>query len=248
MNPTDTRELDQLLERDPAGVYAAMDEATREQYRQACRELAAWSKKDVLAVAHEAVRLSEEHEPGDERGRHVGAQLLAEGRPRLEARLGCLVPWRKRATRLLRRHGAQAYVGSLVVLLALALLGVERFLAARGVEPLHRVLLPALLAISLLDFIQGRVNAVLSSLAPKLKPLPRLEPQRVFSPDTRTMVVTPLLVTSAEDIENQLRMLEINYLGNVEPELLFALLTDFRDAPEKELPGEQALRERLEKG
>jgi cyclic beta-1,2-glucan synthetase len=247
VDSTDTRALDLILERDPSGVYAVMDEATRERYRQVCRQLATWSKKDPLTVAHEAIRLSEEHAAGDERGRHVGAQLLAEGRPQLEARLGCLVPPRERAARLVRQ-GPNAYVVSIFVLLALALLGVERFLAARAVEPLHRVLLVAIFSLSLLEFIRERVDAVLSLLVPPLAPLPRLEPQRVFTPDTRTLVVTPLLITGAEDIESQLRMLEINYLGNAEPDLLFALLTDFRDAPEKELPGEEELLERLRQG
>ena len=89
---------------------------------------------------------------------------------------------------------------------------------------------------------------MLSRVVAPIAPLPRLEPRRVFSPDTRTLVVTPLLVTSAEEADAQLRMLEINYLGNVEPELFFALLTDFRDAPERELPGERELLGRLERG
>lgn len=241
-------ELDLILERDPIGAYTAMDAATREQYRRACHELASWSRKDALTVAREALRLSEEHAAGDERGRHVGTQLLAEGRVELERRLGCHVPRAVRATRLLRRHAERVYVGSLLGLLALALLGLERFLAARGADAPHRLLMVALLSVSFIDFIQDRVNAVLSRLVAPLKTLPRLEPQRVFTRDTRTMVVTPLLVSSAEDIETQLRMLEVNYLGNVEPELYFALLTDFRDAPEKDQPGEQELLERLRQG
>ncbi|MFL5356477.1 hypothetical protein [Archangium sp.] len=246
--PSDDQELDLILERDPLGAYTAMDAATRELYRRACHELASWSRKDALTVAREALRLSEEREASDERGRHVGTQLLAEGRAGLELRLGCHVPRAERTTRLLRRHAQRAYVGTLLGLLALALLGVERVLAARGIDAPHRLLMVALLSVSFIDLIQDRVNAVLSRLVAPLKTLPRLEPQRVFTRDTRTMVVTPLLVTNAEDLETQLRMLEVNYLGNVEPELYFALLTDFRDAPVKEQPGERELLERLERG
>lgn|GEM_PF-2269288 len=248
MNSTDTRELDLILERDPAGAYAAMDETTRERYRQACRELAAWSKKEPHEVAREALRLSEEREAGDERGRHVGAQLIAEGRPQLEGRLGCLVPRGVRASRFLRQHGERAYLGTIAVLMTLAVIGVERLLASQGLPVPHRVFVLVGLSPSLLEFFQERVNAWLSRYAAKAEPLPRLEPARVLTPDTRTIVVTPLLVTSATEIENQLRRLEINYLGNVAPELYFALLTDFCDAPEKELPGEQAMLEQLERG
>jgi len=225
-----------------------MDEATRERYRRSCREAAPWSEHSAVAVAQEAIRLGSEHDVSEPRGRHVGAWLLAEGRVRLEARLGCRVPRRERAIRFLRRHAQGAYVGSILILTGLALLGVERLLAMRGVDLFPRLTLLALLSLSVLDFFEESAGSLLMGFVPGVEPLPRLEPSRVFTQDTRTLVVTPLLVTCVEDIEAQLRMLEINYLGNVEPGLFFALLTDFRDAPEKDMPPDGELRERLERG
>jgi hypothetical protein len=243
-----TDPLDSLLEREPSGMFASMDETTRERYRRACRELAARSTKEPLAVVHEALRLCEERDAGDVRGRHVGTWLIAEGRPVLEARLGCQLPWAERAARFVRQQAGNVYLGTLLVLLALVLLGVDGLLAAHGFSPLSRGVLAVICVPVLLDFLQECLNGILSSLAPALEPLPRLEPRRVLSPDTRTLVITPLLVSNAEDIDVQLRMLEINSLGNVEPELFFALLTDFRDAAEPELPGERELLARLEQG
>ncbi|WP_148712956.1 hypothetical protein [Corallococcus sp. AB030] len=78
--------------------------------------------------------------------------------------------------------------------------------------------------------------------------MPRMDPERVLSKETRTLVVTPLLVASLDDIETQLRRLERNFQGNVSPELFFALLTDFPDASQKELPEEAAMLLRLEDG
>ncbi|WP_164019477.1 hypothetical protein [Pyxidicoccus trucidator] len=229
-------------------MFAAMDEPTRERYRQACRELAARSKKEPVEVAREALQLGVEHNASDTRERHVGTWLIAEGRPSLEARLGYRAPWPARAARLVRRHATNAYVGSLFVLLALTLLGLEWLLATQGVPALHRVLLAVVSVPLLLMTLQEWFNGVLARLVAEATPLPRLDPRQVFSPDTRTLVVTPLLVARAEEIDTQLRMLEINYLGNVEPELFYALLTDFRDAPEQELPGEKELLSRLERG
>ncbi|HSP78864.1 MAG TPA: hypothetical protein VLQ93_10060 [Myxococcaceae bacterium] len=244
-NDTDEGELDRILGLDPTGVYAEMDAATREQYRQACRELATWSQRTPVEAAREAIRFSEQCEAEDPRGRHVGTQLLAEGRPRLETCLGCHVPWAERAARIARRHAAGAYIGSLLGSTALALVGVERLLAVQGLEGLHRVLLVLTLALPLLELLHEGLDSVLTRMTLGLAPLPRLEPERVLSQDTRTLVVTPLLVTSPEDIEAQLRRLEIYYLGNSAPDLYFALLTDFRDAPTKELPEDRELIERL---
>lgn len=245
---TPTAPLDQILERDPAGAYAVMDAPTRERYRRVCQELAERSRKEPLTVAREAILLSEEREPNDARGRHVGFWLMAEGRPLLEARLGCHISRTERARRFVRQHAGNFYLGALFLLLALATLGVERSLAASGLGTVPRLVLVALLAPSILELIQSRVDHLLARLATPLTPLPRLEPGRIFTPDTRTLVVTPLLVANAEDIESQLRMMEVNYLGNVEPDLYFALLTDFRDASVKEEPTERALLERMERG
>lgn len=225
-----------------------MDAATRERYRRACQELAAWSGQSPAAVAREAIRLSEAHDASNPRGRHVGAQLLAEGRSQLEASLGCHVPRPVRIGRSLRRHAKGLHVGSLAALTVLALIGMERLFAAYGVAPLHRLFLVALFASPIFDFFHENLDSLLQRLVPGPGPLPRLESEGVFARDARTLVVTPLLISSAEDIEAQLRKLEINYLGNVEPGLLFALLTDFRDAQEKELPDERLLLERLERG
>ena len=44
-----------------------------------------------------------------------------------------------------------------------------------------------------------------------------------------------------EDVPDLLEALEIRYLGNRDPNLFFALLTDFRDAPERTQPGDDEL-------
>jgi cyclic beta-1,2-glucan synthetase len=59
----------------------------------------------------------------------------------------------------------------------------------------------------------------------------------------RTMVIVPTLLTRPEDVDTLLEAMEIRYLGNRDPNLFFALLTDFADAPEQTLPGDAALLE-----
>jgi cyclic beta-1,2-glucan synthetase len=55
------------------------------------------------------------------------------------------------------------------------------------------------------------------------------------------MVVIPTLLNRPEEVDALLEALEIRYLGNRDPNLFFALLTDFPDAPERTQPNDDAL-------
>ena len=55
------------------------------------------------------------------------------------------------------------------------------------------------------------------------------------------MVVVPTLLGTVQDIDGLIEAMEIRYLGNRDPNLFFALLTDFRDAPERTLLEDDAL-------
>jgi cyclic beta-1,2-glucan synthetase len=71
--------------------------------------------------------------------------------------------------------------------------------------------------------------------------LPRLDFSQGIPSGHRTMVIVPTLLSKSEEIDDLLEALEIRYLGNRDPNLFFALLTDFRDAPERTLPGDDVL-------
>ena len=71
--------------------------------------------------------------------------------------------------------------------------------------------------------------------------LPRLDFSKGIPSDHRTMVVIPTLLTSPQAVTELLEGLEIRYLGNRDPNLLFALLTDFRDAPAATQPDDADL-------
>ena len=62
------------------------------------------------------------------------------------------------------------------------------------------------------------------------------------------MVVVPTILRSAENIDDLLQTLEIHHLANRDPHLHFALLTDWPDAAQENLPEEEALLERTKAG
>ena len=79
------------------------------------------------------------------------------------------------------------------------------------------------------------VNLLVSELVPPLA-LPRLDFSKAIPSDHRTMVVIPTLLTGPQAVTELVEGLEIRYLGNRDPNLWFALLSDFNDAPSQTQP------------
>ena len=59
--------------------------------------------------------------------------------------------------------------------------------------------------------------------------------------DARTMVIVPTILDSVERVEELLAHLEVQALGNLDPHIHFALLSDFRDAATETLPRDAAI-------
>ena len=81
--------------------------------------------------------------------------------------------------------------------------------------------------------------AVVQSLCVRFAPprrLPRLDFLGGVPESARTMVVVPTLLTSVARVAELLEHLEVLALGNLDPRVHFALLSDFTDAPAREMP------------
>jgi cyclic beta-1,2-glucan synthetase len=57
----------------------------------------------------------------------------------------------------------------------------------------------------------------------------------------RTLIVVPTLLTGHAAIKELVERLEVHYLANLDGALRFALLSDWVDAPDKRLPGDDKL-------
>ena len=98
--------------------------------------------------------------------------------------------------------------------------------------------LPLVIAASALAV--SLVNLLVTLVLPP-RALPRMDFSKGIPDSHRTMVIVPTLLARPQDVDDLLEAMEIRYLGNRDPNLFFALLTDFRDAPEQTLPDDAAL-------
>ncbi|MCY7312299.1 MAG: cyclic beta 1-2 glucan synthetase, partial [Pseudoxanthomonas sp.] len=75
------------------------------------------------------------------------------------------------------------------------------------------------------------------------RPLPRLDYSKGIPADARTLVVVPSMLGSLTGVDSLVEALEVRFLANRDRHLHFALLTDFLDAPQQVMPGDDALLE-----
>jgi cyclic beta-1,2-glucan synthetase len=234
--------VERVLQRDPAGVYANMDFQSRDRYRQAVEELAEPTGEAQLRVALRAVESARQAaEKGrGERAAHVGHHLIGKGRAELETD----VAYRPRLFRRLRRfafaHATAAYLGSIALatacLVGLALAGLHQQRASSWLMAgtVLLLLLPASeLAIAMVQRLAARG-------APPRR-LPRLELAAGVPDGARTIVVVPTLLTSVSGVNALIEHVLVLALGNLDPRIHFAILSDFVDAPAREMPEDAAI-------
>ena len=235
--------VEQTLREDPAGMHASQDFATRDRYRHVIEDVARGSSCSESAVARQAILLAQaaaERLSADDRRAHVGYYLIDHGRQTLERAVGCHPPWKLQVTRASRRFRLFLYLGPILLLTVLATSVVLApfegfaladwrywFFAITGLIGLSALAVPL-------------VNQCVTFVLPP-RALPRLDYSQGIPSIHRTIVVVPTLLSSLQEIDDLIEALEIRYLGNRDPNLFFALLTDFRDAPECTLPDDEAL-------
>ena len=235
--------VEQRLRDDPAQMHARQDFATRDRYRHVIEDLARGSSRSEREVASAAIGLAQvaaERLGSNDRSAHIGYYLIDHGRQALESALDYRVPWKMRAGRTSRHCGLPLYLGSIVGLSMLATAVMLFFFGGIGLFDWRSWFFAGSGLVGLSALVIPLLNRVVT-LVLRPRTLPRLDFSEGIPELHRTMVVVPTLLSKPEELDELLEALEIRYLGNRDPNLFFALLTDFRDAPECTLPGDAPL-------
>ena len=226
-----TSVVESTLRADP--VYSSMAFETRDRYRHVVEHVARRTGLAEQVVAQAAIDLAagERHAKLDdnsparvnERG-HVGFFLIDDGLAVLESTTG--------ATRArVSPRAAFALYGGAVLLLAA---GMAAALKSQISMPLHGVALVIAVALLLMSTSQLAISIVHWFVALLAKPvlLPRLDFSKGIPKDSRTVIAVPTLIGSIDDVDRELATMEGRFLANRDPHLSFALLSDFKDAPQ----------------
>ncbi|WP_262965099.1 GH36-type glycosyl hydrolase domain-containing protein [Methylobacter psychrophilus] len=231
--------------------YRAMDFQTRDRYRHAIEDLAKRSPHSEVKIARlliDKVQSIDEQLTPDLRRQEPGYYLIGGGRYTFEHEINYQPLIKQRLLRGYIAHAGCAYLSSLVLLTGLLL---SLPLTASVMVDLSYFQL-CLLAVFVLfpasDIAVGLVNRlIIGSLPPRY--LPRFDLNRLsqsdaedsISPMPGTFVVIPTLFFNELEVKEQIKQMEIRYLSNRESRLYFALLSDWTDADQETMPGDDQL-------
>jgi cyclic beta-1,2-glucan synthetase len=224
--------MEAVLREDPSGFYARMTFATRDRYRHVVELIAKRTRLDEKKVARHAVELARAaggNGASDARRAHVGYYLIDEGLADLEREVRYRPALQERLHRSVLRHPNAVFVGG-VIAFTLAVLAAALWLAG----PAAREAWPAVVLFAFLPANEVAVSLVNQLITTFLPPriLPKVEFRKSGIPsEFRTAVVVPTLLDSTEAVREALEHLEVQFLANRGPNLQFALLSDFADAP-----------------
>ena len=203
-----------ILARDPAGVYPAMDAATRTRYRQTVARLARRTGRSEIDIAEDVLARAQS---GEGARRHVGWFLLREvlGAPEK------------------RRDGAWYIAAVIVGTLAVSLLLGFATGSVSGA---------VLLLIPVSEAVKGLLDAVLLRVT-KPRFVPRLALRRGIPPEGKTLCVIAALLTCPGDAHTLAARLEEYALCNRDAgeQLLFGLLADLPEAAQAHRSGDEAI-------
>lgn len=203
-----------ILARDPAGVYPAMDAATRTRYRQTVARLARRTGRTEIDIAEDVLARAQS---GEGARRHVGWFLLREvlGAPEK------------------RRDGAWYIAAVIMGTLALSLLLGFATGSVSGA---------VLLLIPVSEAVKGLLDAVLLRVT-KPRFVPRLALRRGIPPEGKTLCVIAALLTCPGDAHTLAARLEEYALCNRDAgeQLLFGLLADLTEAAQAHRAGDEAI-------
>jgi cyclic beta-1,2-glucan synthetase len=231
---------------DPAGTYPHNDFKTRDCCRRVVESIARRSGVAEVDVARKAIASAVSATKPEQR--EVCWHLLGGGVRSLEKELKARIPLRIRVIRLVRANATFFYLTGILFLtlcFAAVALSLAWDLGVRSTVILG--LLGSLSLFPLSELALQILNAlIIASFSPE--PLPKLDFDKGVPPEHATLVVVPMLLSSAEVVRHELEKLEIRYLANQDVNIRFGLLSDFTDAAEQHLPGDSELFEIARKG
>ena len=163
--------VEEILKKDPAGVYSKMDYKTKEYYRNEIKDISEKTKISELYIAKKTIELSDRYKTNKENRKksHVGYYLISDGKKELLSILGI-----KNKKHISNMHKAKKYIFSIysISIILSLLMGLFNFYLIKNI--ILSIILSITIFIPISEIVQQLANYILNK---KIKPtlIPKLD-------------------------------------------------------------------------
>jgi cellobiose phosphorylase len=239
------------LLKDPSEVYEKCDFKTQDRYRHYIEKLATLSKQSEIFIAEQTVELATEENTRLAKASdipltvltkhsHVGYYLVDKGRKQLEEKISYSPSLIRRLGRHILEHAYWYYSRSILALTFIIIIACLRQVINIEADLLLLSVFGLLLLFPAMDLASNLVQWFVTKVRPP-DFLPKLDLSKAIPENAKTAVVVQSLFNNEQTISRAIEALEVRYLANPEPNLIYGLLADLVDAREEVLPSDQPL-------
>lgn len=226
--------VEKVLENDPVNVYKSMDFESQDYYRHKIEEIARVINKNEVEVAQNALELAEKNyiDNGEKYKSHIGYYLIDEGTTELNGfyyTFGAVIT---EGAFLGINLGSTALISLLILFIS------SQFGTVYTIKNLIIALF--LIFIPVNEVVVGLINWLESKFI-KIRMVPKLDFSKGIPYDCRTVVVIPAIIDSKEKVQSLMEKLEVEYCGNRDENVFYALLSDFQDSDKESEPHENEI-------
>jgi cyclic beta-1,2-glucan synthetase len=238
----DTSTVEKILRNTGDGVYEKMDFHTRDIYRHSIESISKNSDLSEDAIANMAIDCTKKSTDTilESPESHVGFFLTGRGKCKLEKMAAVRYSVRQQCKNYFNKIPVFIYTSSIILLSLIFTFFLVWSVYIEGFKNWVFIPFTLICFVAVSRLASTLINWITTITAnPNL--LPRLDFSKGIPSSSRTMVVVPTLLGSAEELESLMEAMEVRFLANRDENLHFAILTDFKDADEETMPGDEAI-------
>ena len=238
--------IESILSGDPSGIYSQMNFATRDLYHHEVELLSSEIDAEEVEVARKALELARlNHDEGKKDiSAHVGYYLMGRGKKELKRGLAYSPGPVGRIRDTLKEHRGILYFPSVFLLAGLIVCLITMYTLAKVARPGIWTWIFFFFCVGVISFtLSIEINNYLFTRFVRTRKLPSMDFEKGIPDSFRTVVVMPVIIGSEKQVDKYVDSLEKYYHVNKDPNIYFALLGDFKDARQRELPEDNAILE-----
>jgi len=235
--------LEQILVRDPDGVYPVMDSDSRGYYREIIEELAEKHNLYEGDVGEACILLAQNGNDRLHCSNHIGTYIIGKGYPLLKAK----VLNKPKGEIIEHKHNLKGMV--YFILSAFLLMGFYTlFFQLNKLGGPGKIYWSILLLVAVAPILIGIALEISNNIITRIikaQKIPALDYIKTIPDTARTFIVMPVIISSKEQGLEYLDRLQKYYLANRQPNLFYGLLLDYADSTWEFLPEDNATKEAL---